>query len=69
MKKDINENMPTVPMKRIRHLTETLRDVHDDTPISFQLVLTALFPTIWQNIERTMNDKYTEGFLEGLRSK
>ena len=39
----------------------------DDTDISLELILTMCFPTVWSNIQRAMNDNYTQGYLAGKK--
>ena len=61
------EVMPTVPLLQLRKLTNGLKEHDDNTEISLQLVLTALFPTVWKNIQKYSNDCYTSGYLAGLK--
>ena len=60
------ETMPTVPVKQLRLLVNKTKDLALNEPISLQLVLTALFPTVWNNIQEYCNDCYTSGYLQGL---
>lgn len=62
---NIDKSMPTVPVAQLRKLTNKLKDYSDDTQITFQLVLTALFPTVWSNIQKYSNDCYMKGYLQG----
>ena len=62
-----NEKMPTCPLSRIRKLNDKTQLMNDDTEISLELVLTACFPTVWTNIQRALNDQYTQGYLAGLK--
>ena len=47
---------PTVPMGVFRKLYSKLEQYSDDTQLTLELILTALFPTVWNNIQRQMND-------------
>ena len=61
------EVMPEVPVSRLRVLTEKTKDLQPSQKITLQLVLTALFPTVWKNIEKYCNDCYMNGYLHGLK--
>lgn len=61
------ETMPQVPVSQLRKLVQKTQMLEDDTPISFELVMTALFPTVYQNIQKYSNDCYTSGYLQGLK--
>lgn len=60
-----NEKMPCVPLSQLRKLTKKTENLPEDTDITLELVLTALFPTVWTNIQLAMNDHYTQGYLAG----
>lgn len=60
------ETMPSVPVKRIRMLNEKLKTLDGSERITFQFILTFLFPSVWKNIEKYSNDCYTSGYLKGL---
>lgn len=57
--------MPTCPLSQVRKLYEKTKLMSDDTDISLELILTMCFPTVWSNIQRAMNDNYTQGYLAG----
>lgn len=61
-----DQSMPTVPVKQLRLLTNKTKELDSKEPLSLQLVLTALFPTVWNNIQKYCNDCYTSGYLQGL---
>lgn len=63
------EKMPTVPLSRLRKVVSRASALDDDTEISLQFILTALFPTVWNNIQKYANDCYTNGYLAGLKDK
>ena len=63
------EKMPTVPLSQLRKIVSRASDLDDDTEISLQFILTALFPTVWNNIQKYANDCYTNGYLAGLKDK
>ena len=61
------ETMPTVPARQVRKLAQAIEKLKDEDPITLQFVLTALFPTVWKNIQKYSNDCYTSGYLAGLK--
>lgn len=34
--------------------------------VSFEFVCASLFPKIWDNVQATMRDNYTQGYIQGL---
>lgn len=63
------EKMPTVPLSQLRKIISRMSDLDNDTKISLQFILTALFPTVWNNIQKYANDCYTNGYLAGLKDR
>lgn len=61
------ETMPEVPVRQLRKLVSRMENLKDDDKISLELVLTALFPSVWKNIQKYSNDCYTSGYLAGLK--
>lgn len=61
------ETMPTVPARQVRKLAQAIEKLKDEDPVTLQFVLTALFPTVWKNIQKYSNDCYTSGYLAGLK--
>lgn len=51
---------------KLRKLTATMKDKPDDTPLSFEFMLLAFFPTVWSNIQSAFSDYYTKGYIAGL---
>lgn len=64
-KTDIDDFMPTVPLKRYRDLYFKTKEWDEETPLSLQIVLSFLFPTVWKNIESYTKDCYTKGYIQG----
>lgn len=52
---------------QIEKMYKAIKNLPEETPISFEFILTALFPTVWDNIQKTMRDYYTKGYIEGLK--
>lgn len=65
-KVNTTEVMPTVPLKRVLVFAKRLEQLTPETPITLELVLTALFPTVWENIKKYASDCYTNGYIQGL---
>lgn len=63
------EKMPFVPLSKLRRLVKMLRAQDENMPIRFDYLMTALFPTIYQNIQSYVKDAYTSGYLAGLKAK
>lgn len=61
------ETMPTVPARQVRKLAQAIEKLKDEDTVTLQFVLTALFPTVWKNIQKYSNDCYTSGYLAGLK--
>ena len=61
------EKMPTCPVSQLRKLyTKTLM-LEDSAKISLELLLTACFPSVWENIKKAMSDNYMQGYLDGKK--
>lgn len=65
MKKTLDEMIPPIPASQVRKIAEKLNGLSDDAPISFAFLMTATFPTVWDNIQKYTNDCYMEGYLAG----
>lgn len=37
-----------------------------DTDLSFEFILTAFFPSCWNNVQDALNRQYTLGYIAGL---
>ena len=69
MDKKVNttEKMPTVTVGRVRKLAKAIENLTDEDTVTLEFILTALFPTVWKNIQKYSNDCYTSGYLAGLK--
>ena len=68
MSKKIDEiETVKVPKSRITKLAQAVEHLEDDTPISIEYVLMALFPSVWENMQQSLKNAYTKGYLEGLK--
>ena len=66
-KVNTTENMPTVSVGKLRKLMQKIEELTDEDTVTFEFILTALFPTVWDNISKYSNDCYTSGYLAGLK--
>ena len=55
-----------IKLKHLRKIVDKMKELPGDTDITFEFLLVACFPTIWNSIQETMNKKYTEGYIQGL---
>ena len=38
-----------------------------DVDLSFEFILTAFFPTCWNNVQDALNRQYTLGYIAGMK--
>jgi len=50
---------------QLRKIVKKLDKFDDNTDITFEFLLTALFPSVWSNIQEEMRNQYTRGYLQG----
>lgn len=65
----LGERSVNIPLKQIRMLTNKLSQYSDETLISLELVLTALFPTVFENVKAYGSDCYMKGYLQGKKDQ
>lgn len=67
----MEENISIEPIKLsdVERMVESIRkNVGDvDVDLSFEFMLTAFFPTCWNNVRDALNRQYTLGYIGGLR--
>lgn len=39
----------------------------NDVDLSFEFILTAFFPTCWNNVQNALKHQYTLGYIAGMR--
>ena len=61
--------IPSVCLSDLEKLVErTKKHVGDeDVEVSFEYILTALFPTAWKNIQSELSRQYTLGYIQGQK--
>lgn len=55
----------SVPKKQMVKMMRAIEKVPEDELISVEFVLTALFPTMWKNMQESLQYAYDTGFKEG----
>lgn len=51
-----------------RMVASVKKNVGDnDVDLSFEFILTAFFPTCWNNIQEALNHQHTLGYIAGLK--
>lgn len=68
MEIETKEKMPFVPLSKLKALVKRMRNMSDDTEITFEFLMTALFPTIFESVRSYMKDCYTAGYQAGLEA-
>lgn len=58
-----------VPRKQITKLAKSVERYEANMPISLEYVLTFLFPSVWNNMQRSLQDQYTKGYLDGKNDR
>ena len=56
----------SIPKKQLVKMMRSIEKVDDESPISFEFILVALFPNVWKNIQATIQEAYNIGFKEGF---
>lgn len=64
-----DETQPEIPIKVLRKLTDRFKDKPDDYKLTFTYIMTACFPTVFNNIMSYCKDCYMQGYMDGKRSK
>lgn len=51
-----------------RMVTSVKKNVGDtDVDLSFEFILTAFFPTCWNNVQDALKQQYTLGYIAGMK--
>lgn len=62
------EKEPEIPLKALRKVTAKFNGKPDDLKLSFTFIMTAFFPTVYNNIMSYCKDCYMQGFMDGKES-
>lgn len=60
-----NETEPEVPIKVLRKILSRFNDKPNDFKLGFSYIMTACFPTVFDNIMSFCKDCYTQGYIKG----
>ena len=60
-----NEVEPEIPLKVLRKIVNKFEDKPDDYKLNFTYIMTACFPTVFNNIMSYCKDCYTQGYIKG----
>jgi len=66
-KVNTTETAPTTTVGQLRKLLKKLEVFEDGAELSFEFMMTALYPDVYKRIEKYSNDCYTSGYLAGLK--
>jgi uncharacterized protein (UPF0335 family) len=68
-KKDIKttETAPTITVGQLRKLLNKLETFEDNAELTFEFMMTALYPDVYKRIQKYSNDCYASGYLAGLK--
>lgn len=53
-----------VELGRIRRIVDKFINEPDETKVTFEFVMTAFFPSIYNNVKNTINQAYTAGYIQ-----
>lgn len=65
----MTEAMPTITVGKLRNFLKKIENLKDEDTVTFEFVLTALFPTVFQNIQKYTNDCFRRGYAQGRRDE
>ena len=58
-------NKVLTKLGQLRKIVKKLNKLDDNADITFEFLLTALFPSVWGSIQEEMRKQYTRGYLQG----
>ena len=63
--KKVETEIKPIPLRAVRRMCEKFKDMDDSTPLTFEFILTAFFPSVYRNIMDEINKQYTKGYVQG----
>ncbi len=60
------ETPPTITVGDLRKLLKKLEVFEDKAELSFEFMMTALYPDVYKRIQKYSSDCFTNGYLQGL---
>jgi hypothetical protein len=69
--KEVKVSVPSTNLSLVEKLIKNVRQSVDgkDVELSFEFILSSLFPTCWFNIKNDLVAHYTEGYIHGYDAK
>ena len=69
VRKDVKttETAPTITVGQLRRLVKKLEVFEDDAELTFEFMMTALYPDVFKRIKKYSSDCYANGYLAGLK--
>lgn len=67
MNKKLNDTIPPITLGHLKKIINNMKVQTDEAPISFEFLLTATFPTVWDNIMEYAKECYTNGYAQALK--
>lgn len=61
------ETPPIITVGDLRRLMKKLEIFEDKAELSFEFMMTALYPDVYKRIKKYSSDCYTNGYLAGLK--
>ena len=66
----MNDKIQIAPIKLsdVERMVESIKkNTTEDVDLSLEFILTAFFPTCWNNVQAALNKQYTLGYIAGQR--
>lgn len=66
----MNDKIQIAPIKLsdVERMVESIKkNTSEDVDLSFEFILTAFFPTCWNNVQVALNRQYTLGYIAGQK--
>ena len=66
----MNDKIQIAPIKLsdVERMVESIKkNTDEDVDLSLEFILTAFFPTCWNNVQTALNRQYTLGYIAGQK--
>ena len=62
-------NIEPIKLSDVERMVDSVKKNLGDTDadLSFEFILTAFFPTCWNNVQDALNRQYTLGYIAGMK--
>ena len=62
-------DIETIKLSDVERMVDSVKKNLGDTDVdlSFEFILTAFFPTCWNNVQDALNRQYTLGYIAGMK--